>query len=92
MPYFIMNMFGHYFVVESELDTNELDSCTCFDSLDALLEATAKNSGCSFDDLVGSEIRVIQHDNAWFESTHSGGLIPTDDASSIYDFLSNYEL
>lgn len=31
MPYLIMNVLGHYFVVESEIDTNKLDGCTRFD-------------------------------------------------------------
>ena len=91
MPLFIMNKFGHYFVVEAAIDTNKLVRCTCFDSLDALLEAAAVNSGCSVEELNGSEIRVLQHEDVWHESTHRGELIPIDDTLSIYDFLSEYE-
>mgnify|MGYP001167852896 FL=1 len=92
MPLFIMNKFGHYFVVESTIDTSKLDGCSCFDSLNALLEAAALNTECSAEELDGSEIRVLQRDGKWHETTHSGQLIPIEDALSIYDFLSNYEL
>lgn len=92
MSFFIMNKFGHYFVVEEPIDTNKLVHCTCFDSLDALLEAAADNSGCSVDELNGSEIRVLQREGVWHETTHSGQLIPIEDALSIHDFLSEYEL
>tara|TARA_Y100000296_G_scaffold12712_3_gene14779 strand:- start:5801 stop:6079 length:279 start_codon:yes stop_codon:yes gene_type:complete len=92
MPHFIMNVLGHFFVVESEIDTNKLDGCTCFDSLDTLLAAAAKNTECTIEDLQGCEIRIFKVDGDWHETTHRGELIPIDDAQSIYDFLSNYEL
>ncbi|OUX84050.1 MAG: hypothetical protein CBB95_17855 [Alteromonas sp. TMED35] len=91
MSLFIMNKFGHYFVVESTIDTSKLDGCSCFDSLNALLEAAALNTECSVEELNGSEIRVLQHEDVWHESTHRGELIPIDDTLSIYDFLSEYE-
>ena len=92
MPYFIMNVLGHYFVVESEIDTNKLDGCTCFDSLDTLLATAAQKTECTIDELEGSEIRIFKVDGVWHETTHHGELIPIDNAQSIYDFLSSYEL
>lgn len=91
-PLFIMNKFGHFFVVESKIDISKLERCTCFSSLDALLEAAAEYSGYSPDELMGSEIRVLQRSGVLYESTHRGELLPIDETTPISDFLSNYEL
>lgn len=89
---FIINQFGHYFEIDSNLDvdTNAFHDCLFFDTEEAMLEKVCEQQDLEMEEVEGSTLSVVEKKGSIFVINDRCDKEEVD--TSVEVFISEYQL